>query len=152
MTLARALVAGVQANTPLTSGAGRAECRCAISRAYYGAYNVAVDLLDKIGFKTENVGACHTAVQHVLNNSGNTDLAIVSTGLGTLYKERRLADYEMKSARPESATQADVMVKLAESVVELIRTIQNDTSQLGPIATAVGAYVSTSQPTGLSRK
>jgi hypothetical protein len=57
VTLARHLVAGVQSANPLTGGAGATECRCAISRAYYGADNVAVDFLDQIGFKAENVGS-----------------------------------------------------------------------------------------------
>jgi hypothetical protein len=149
VTLARTLVTEVQGRTPPT---GAAECRCAISRAYYGAYNVAVDLLDMIGFRTENVGACHVNVQHVLNNSGNADLAAASSGLGTLYVERRHADYEMKNTRPESAAQADAMVKLAESVVQLIVTIRNNTSGLGPIITAVAAYVATSSPAGVKRK
>lgn len=149
VNLARALVAEVQSRTPRT---GAVECRCAISRAYYGAYNVAVDLLNKIGFKTENVGACHKSVQYVLNNSGNADLATASANLSTLYQERRFADYEMKATRPESDVQADAMVSLAESVVKLVLDIQNDTSQWGPIATKVSAYVATSSPAGVSRK
>ena len=102
LTLAQQLISGVQAATPLTGGAGTPECRCAISRGYYAAYNVAVDFLDVIGFKMENVGSCHTAVQYAFNQCGNASLATVATKLGTLYEERRRADYEMRTRAPRA--------------------------------------------------
>lgn len=152
LTLAQQLVSGVQAGRPLTGGTGAPECRCAISRAYYAAYNVAVDYLDAIGFRTENVGACHTAVQYALNQSGNASLETVSTNLGTLYSERRKADYEMKNPRPENVVQADAMVKLAESAIALVDAVRSDTSLWGAIATGVLAYITTSGTNALRRK
>jgi hypothetical protein len=152
LTLAQTLVAGVRAAAPLTGGTGAAECRCAISRAYYAAYNVAVDFLDRLGFETTNNHNCHQAVQFALNQSGNTSLRDVSTYLNTLHTERRRADYEMRNARPEQVSHADTMVKLAESAISLVETVQGDTSLWGSIAIAVLNYVNTSQTAALRRK
>lgn len=147
LALAQRLIAG-----PRTSPPEPAECRCAISRAYYAAYNVAADFLDRIGFATTNSHNCHQAVQYALNQSGNASLRDVSTYLNTLHTERRLADYEMRNPRPESAAHADQMVKLAATAIDSVKLVQNDTSLWGAIATAVLNYVLTSQTAALRRK
>ena len=152
LTLAQQLVAGVQASTPLTGGSGAPECRCAISRAYYAAYNVAVDFLDRLGFETTNSHNCHQAVQFALNQSGNASLRDVSTFLNTLHTERRRADYEMRNTRPEEVSHADAMVKVAETAIALVDSVLSDTSLWGAIATAVLNYVNTSQTAALRRK
>lgn len=152
LTLAQQLVAGVQAKTPLTGGTGAPECRDAISRAYYAVYNFAVDFLNRIGFETVNNHSSHQAVQFALNQCGNDSLRTVSTNLNTLHSERRKADYDMRDPHPERVDQAIAMVKVAESAIGRIETVQSDTSLLGAIAMAVLNYITTSQTTGLRRK
>ncbi len=150
LSLAQKLV--VDAQTAAPSLGGVAECRCAIGRAYYAAYNVAVDFLDRIGFATTNSHNCHQAVQYALNQSGNASLRDVSTFLNVLHTERRLADYEMRNTRPEGVEHADRMVRLAEKAIEFVEAVQSNTSLWGEIAIAVLNYVNTSQTAALRRK
>lgn len=152
LDLAKALVHGVSMAAPLTADDGAPECRCAISRAYYAAYNCAVDYLGRIGFKTQNVGACHTAVQHVLNNCGETVLKQVSSKLGTLYTERRNADYEMNHRPSETPRQAEAMVRIAESAVAQLESAASDTGKLGEIAGAILKYIADAGVTAVVRK
>ena len=149
LTLAQRLVADART---AAAGGGTAECRCGIGRAYYAAYNVATDFLDRIGFATTNSHNCHQAVQYALNQSGNASLRDVSTYLNVLHTERRLADYEMRNTRPEVVAHADRMVQLAETAIELIEAVQSDTGLWGEIASAVLNYVNTSQTAALRRK
>lgn len=127
-------------------------CRCAIGRAYYAAYNAAVDFLNRIGFETTNSHACHMAVQYALNQSNDESLRNVSTFLNTLHGERRLADYELRNPSPENVAYAGRLVDMAEEAFRLIEEVEADTSRWGPIATAVLNYVTTSQTAALRRK
>lgn len=150
--LARKLVEGVAASSPLTGGDGAAECRCAISRAYYAAYNRAVDFLGMLGFKTLNSGKCHTDVQHVLNNCGDEDLRKVATELGTLYSERRRADYEMRQRASESLSQAQAMVGVSESCIARIESLVGDTHEWGEIAKGILDHIAIAQVAAVVRK
>jgi hypothetical protein len=75
----------------------------------------------------------------------------VATNLGTLYSERRQADYELKTTRPENVVQAGALVTLAERAVELVEAVRGDVTLWGAIASAVLLYVNTSKPAGLRR-
>src|SRR5438046_1198024 len=120
LTLAGDLADRAKRSAGLVSAGGEPECRSAISRAYYASFHVALELLDRIGLAVTSAGSCHIIVQYGLNNSGNLDLQTVSSHLGTLYTERRYADYEMHNARAENAVQAEQLTQLSLGTVVLI--------------------------------
>jgi hypothetical protein len=154
LTLAQKLVEGVANRTPLTGGDGAAECRSAISRAYYATFLVAAEYLDRIGFAAQNSPGAHVAVRYALNNSGDGALRGVATHLETLHKDRRRADYEMKDARTESLHNAEGAVNLAARVIARLDEVR-DTSppeRTGAIAVAVSNWLKTAQTAGLRQK
>ena len=107
LTLADQLLTGVRDSVPSTAGDGAPECRCATSRAYYAAYNVAVEFLGRIGFETTNSHNCHHAVQFAFNQSGNASLRTVSANLNSLHSERKVADYEMRNTLSDTYPHAN---------------------------------------------
>src|SRR5262249_1483807 len=98
-------------------GLGHAECRSVISRAYYASFLVAHNLLEHLGFWITETGYCHVTVQHGLNNSDDNDLKEAYQHLGTLYEERRFADYKLNNPRTEDVQQAEDLVRLAWDVI-----------------------------------
>jgi len=152
LTLADQLLTGVRDSVPSTAGDGAPECRCATSRAYYAAYNVAVEFLGRIGFETTNSHNCHHAVQFAFNQSGNASLRTVSANLNSLHSERKVADYEMRNTLSDTYPHANSIVELARTPIGMIDAVASDTSLWGEIATAVLNYIDMSKTTALRRK
>jgi hypothetical protein len=154
LQLARYLVEAVKTGNPPTGGDGAAKCRSAISRAYYGAYLVAVAYLDRIGFATENSPDCHLAVQRALNNGGNPELRAAYAKLDVLHRDRRRADYDMKDTRSETLATAEFVVKLAEDTTELIVRVRDTATldEMAAIAAAISAWLKSAQTGALRQK
>ncbi len=119
LAFANALVARVQRSDCLI-GLGEPDCRSIISRAYYAAFHVAVEYLLSIGLKVTDSGECHTVVQYALNNSQDMDLITVGVNLGTLYSERKAADYKMSDFRTENIVQASLMAALTSGAISML--------------------------------
>lgn len=141
LDLAKNLVERVKRGDQLPNTTGQAECRTAISRAYYSAFNLAGSLLDTLDIWLTNSGLCHTLLQYGLNNSGDAELQVVSQKLGTLYIERRKADYEMRNTRPEHPAHADTMNRLSDEVASAVRDCESacrsDPQKKAALATAI---------------
>jgi hypothetical protein len=76
-----------------------AELRAAVSRAYYAAYHVSVDFVERLGFSIAKLGAGHKQVQDYLWNSGDVEVVQIASKLRTLFSRRVDADYRLgKSA------------------------------------------------------
>ena len=91
----------------LSNSSQEAELRTAVSRAYYGAFHSARGLLEECGIDfppQELFGAdIHRKVRFCLANAGNADAALVAGRLGSLRRQRNMADYDLKTdkfARP----------------------------------------------------
>jgi hypothetical protein len=123
LDLAERLVQGVESGRALTGRGGEVECRCAIGRAYYAAFLVAREFLESLDIAVPNGGACHTAVQRGLNNSGVSTLAVIAGQLGKLYTGRADADYDMRMGAVETAKDARAAVDLARTLVTMIDVI-----------------------------
>jgi len=67
-----------QLASKLANGNSPAEFRTAISRAYYAAYNVGVEVLEQMGFRISEGPAGHGEVRHHLNNSGDIEMMRVA--------------------------------------------------------------------------
>jgi hypothetical protein len=143
LALARVLVTRVQSSDYLV-GLGEPDCRSIISRGYYAAFHVAIEFLLSINLKVTDSGDCHIVVQHALNNSQDTDLQTAAVHLGTLYSERKAADYKLSDPRTENITQASAMATLASSVITLLdackASCQGDPQKSSMIQTTILAW------------
>jgi hypothetical protein len=128
LRLAEALTRDVTGRALLTPALDPAACRSAISRAYYAAFHVAHEFLDRIKVVVGQSPQAHVSVQHALNNSGDPSLALVSSRLRTLYTDRLAADYDLGRPDPERPAQAALMVSSAASVIDQLDRLVSGTA------------------------
>ncbi len=91
-----------------------ASLRSAISRAYYGLFNAAAQLLRELGFAVEHGPGAHGQVYHRLFNSGierSIDFARIIDELRT---QRNEADYNMQSLNFQNQAACSLRVAKAE--------------------------------------
>jgi len=94
------------------------DIRTAISRAYYAAYNVGVEILTELGFKISEGPSGHGEVRNRLNNSGDNEAAKVSSQLNTLHTKRLHADYRLNMKDIENQKTAEALVQLAGKMIK----------------------------------
>jgi hypothetical protein len=104
----------------LVGGTSPAEFRTAISRAYYAAYNVAVEILEDMGFRVSKGPAGHGEVQHRLSNSGNTDVIRVGSQLVDLHSRRIQADYRLDRTDVENLKTVRSLVEQARRMIQTL--------------------------------
>jgi uncharacterized protein (UPF0332 family) len=102
---------------PDLPGPREAALRSAVSRAYYAAFNCAVDLACREGFVPRYSGADHSRVRAHFRDNGSSDKVRghISTQLGRLYKRRCEADYRPSIDRPDYLAQ--YAISMARSVM-----------------------------------
>lgn len=127
--LARERVARAKAAGP----GFEAQCRSAISRAYYSVFHLTLEFLEFIDIKVTDSGQCHVAVQYALNNSGVPDLTSAQVRLRSLYGGRKSADYRMADRLTERVSYAESMIQVADKTVALLdkcrQNFQSDAAQ-----------------------
>jgi len=101
-------------------------CRTAINRSYYAAYNVAVNLLGKSGVIVPKSGAGHGKVGKCLGNCGIKSLEEAQSKLSNLYSDRIKADYRLTNKAVEKKANAFKAVFRSE---ELIKTFDKYNSK-----------------------
>ena len=80
----------------LIAGSSEAEYRSAVSRAYYGAYNFARQLLDDWSFEVSVGSSGHGEVRNMFSNCGVQDIEVAANKLNDLHGRRIDADYLRK--------------------------------------------------------
>jgi hypothetical protein len=118
LRLAEVLTTDLSGRVLLPPALDPATCRSAISRAYYAAFLVALEFLDRINVVVSRSPQAHVTVQHALNNCGSPALTAASTKLGALHSERLAADYDLARPNPERPAQAVAMLTLAQEVID----------------------------------
>jgi hypothetical protein len=94
--------------------------RCAIGRAYYSAFLVAREFLNRIALWVTPTSAGHSAVQYALNNSGISALVAVASQLESLSTDRIFADYEPNDPRTDTLASAESAVTLATTAIQML--------------------------------
>ena len=89
--------------------------RCAVSRAYYGAFHAARRALQRLGFAIRQGDQAHAAVHRRWSNCGNTELAKVGELLNDLRSERNVADYDLD--KPFASRRADDAISDSEFIL-----------------------------------
>src|SRR5438046_1576262 len=104
----------------LVGGTSPAECRTAISRAYYATYNVAVEILKDMGFPISKGPTGHRDVQNQLSNSGDAEVMKVGSQLTDLHSRRIQADYRLDRTDVENIKTAHTLVEQARKMIQTL--------------------------------
>ena len=133
-----ALAGSLAASTGL--GGAEARYRSAVSRAYYGAYHLAVALLAECGASIRTSAYGHNDVYVCLWESGYDPARQAARHLSQLRTERNRADYRLDDYRfrvPANAMQA---VEMAYDVKRCLEACRNDPAALDAIQRGIEAW------------
>ena len=108
------------------SGGAEARFRTAASRAYYGAFHLAVALLTFWGLKVKQNAYGHQEVYNMFWGSGHFEARKVASLLDDLRTERIKADYRMDDPRFQEPPTAMMCVEMAEAVRSSLQRCQDD--------------------------
>ena len=95
---------------------GFAECRSAVSRAYYGAFHSALDLLASAGIFFPPGPESHQKLRFCLLESGVLQAIEAGEKLESLRRERNRADYDLRQTRSEKVEFARRQVIIAAEI------------------------------------
>jgi len=104
----------------LVGGTSPAEFRTAVSRAYHAAYNVAVQILEEMGFRVSRGPAGHGEVQNRLSNCGDGEVIRVGSQLAGLHSKRIQADYRLDRTDVESVKTVRALVEQAKRMIQTL--------------------------------
>jgi uncharacterized protein (UPF0332 family) len=101
-------------------------CRSIISRAYYGAFHVAQDLIADLGLKT---GHNHGHLQHDYLHSGSMPGRDIGMLLETLHSLRVQADYRLQLKHVEAIEASRGAVADAQRIVRTANELKEEFKQ-----------------------
>ena len=107
----------------LVCRAGAADCRTAISRAYYSAFLYCRDKLQSRGVQFDRDGSVHLQVIKALGASRAMTHREVGDKLDKLRLVRSRADYDLDDAAVERPKNAKYYVEEAERILSRMREI-----------------------------
>lgn len=106
-------------------GFGQAGSRSATSRAYYGAFNLAIDVLCELsGLARERFPRDHSIPQFCLRKSGENDARDAADRLGNLQSRRVKADYRIEQDEPNSLQFGQLSVASARECERLLNSFR----------------------------
>ena len=101
-------------------GAYPVEFRSAISRAYYAAFHVGVNVLKEMGFSIYQNASAHELVREHFSNSRDDELTKAASKMNDLKMKRNHADYELNRPDVEKKKNARMHVQQAARLIETI--------------------------------
>lgn len=110
----------------LVNDTSPAALRSAISRAYYAAYNVAVEFLADLGFRVSKGPAGHGEVQHRLSNSEDTEVMQVGSQLTDLHSRRIQADYRLDRTDVENSKTVRALVEQTRRMIHILDSCRSE--------------------------
>lgn len=99
---------------------GKAGARSAVSRAYYGAFHLAQDILAEIASEPRGAGRSHVVVPQFLESANHPDAIAAARLLSDLHSDRIKVDYHLGDASVESLAFAQTNVVMAEECERLL--------------------------------
>lgn len=118
----------------LSNSQQEVELRTAVSRAYYGAFHAARELLEACGIAfppKELLGAdIHRKVRFCLANADTADALLVAGKLDVMRQQRNLADYDLRTDRFSlpSVKNVTTCVQRAIQIVDAIDRCRGETT------------------------
>jgi uncharacterized protein (UPF0332 family) len=107
---------------PLAKGPGPAEHRSCTSRAYYGAYHRARELIEHYGVSLPGGPEWHKKVRWILDQSKDDAIKKASAKLNSLRDARNDADYELSDPKPENVKIVEYNLRTAKEIIDLVDT------------------------------
>ncbi len=115
-----------------------AEVRSAISRAYCGAYHLAVKFVEtQFGWRCRSDNQ-HQWIQRHFTNCAHVEARFVGRLLSHLHEQRKLADYVLHQTAVEQPVAARASVERAEELRRILDSLQ--TRDLQQIAEEMQRY------------
>jgi len=108
------------------AAADEAAGRSAVSRAYYGAFHLAMAFLRDLGVVVPANAYAHAAVQRYLIGSGHADAQQAGMTLASLHSDRLKADYQLDDPRFEDVRFARLRVALAHDMRSALEQCRRD--------------------------
>lgn len=104
----------------LSNETGAAEMRSSISRAYYGAFNLAAEVVRSIGIALPKGPECHDKVAKILCNCGDADVEAAGGKLDSLRAQGNAADYQLLDARTEKKPTVILHLRVADDIIQCL--------------------------------
>ena len=111
----------------LVSQGTAAECRTAVSRAYYATFNVGAEILRGLGFRVGKGAAAHGEVYHCLSNCLDPEVEDAASEINDLHRQRNQADYQLEVTNVERPA---IVIKIVQTAGAVIGDL--DTAFTGP--------------------
>lgn len=92
---------------------GAAGARTAVSRAYYGSFHLAMNVLEQFASAPPRNGNGHVFAPAFLESAGNVDATVAASLLQDLHTARIKADYQLRDARIETPAFAKSEIEVA---------------------------------------
>jgi len=122
------------------SGYPEARYRSAVSRAYYGSYHFALEVLLRFGVTVPKGPNGHQTVKNHFLFSKNDTALEAARRIGDLGHERNTADYKLENKKYTEERNAKYQVERASEVVSLLEQCLQE-----PNFTEIKAYFDSAQ-------
>lgn len=120
--------------------AGEASYRSAVSRAYYGAFHLAISFLSGLGFKVPKGAGAHGWVPQALIGSDQQDAAEAGRLLQDLHAERIVADYRWERRATGNQIDAQTSVHTALAIHQLLIACEEPVAKRA-LKAAISSYL-----------
>ncbi len=127
--------------TELAEGSSEAKHRTAASRAYYGVFHVAVQLLADAGIQLPDSAEAHRKVQFCLSECQESVGQQAGERLELLRRRRNLADYNLRERAFQQKAPAEKAIILAQRIVAMLAALRSEPAW-SRFRAAVRAYAS----------
>jgi uncharacterized protein (UPF0332 family) len=119
----------------------QAGLRSTVGRAYYAAFNVAVEFLSGIGCNVPKDANGHKKAYFCLNNCNDQSLVEAGGDLDNLRGFRNVADYDMGEKNVEKEDNVANWLELAEEVINTLDECKNGSAKrLSDVSAAIKNY------------
>ncbi len=104
----------------LANSDNEARLRTSVSRAYFGAFHVARQLIEEMGVRLPRDHQAHISVQRCLQQSGDDAVEKAGAKLGSLRSERKDADYALENTKYRNKNSAAAQIIIARQILEAL--------------------------------
>lgn len=94
-----------------------ARYRTSVSRAYYGAFHVARQLVETQGVVLPKDAESHNKTQRCLEHCGDEDVRSAASRLASLRTDRNIADYRLDDRRFTNKKNVQLRIRIAREIV-----------------------------------
>lgn len=132
----------------LSASRHEGDLRSAVSRAYYGAFHTARELVESCGVRLPKAAQAHERLQWCLGQCDEEAALLVHDKLNSLRTDRNLADYDLNASKFRDAQNVRIQLRIAQAIVDgvghcrLEPTFSRIRETIRPYAKTIGLPVS----------